>query len=47
MRLFKNPFFCGTHLVYRRKGEVFVRELIQSAREKWGYFPQAKKPVRE
>jgi hypothetical protein len=40
MRLFKNPFFRGTHLVYQQKGEAFVRELIQAVREKWGYFPR-------
>lgn len=40
MNFFQNPFFRGTHIIYQYKGEKFVQDLIQTAREKWGYFLQ-------
>jgi hypothetical protein len=33
--LFRNPFFLGTHRVYRLRGEAYVRELIQHVCAKW------------
>ena len=28
MRLFKNPYYAGAHMVYQSRGEEFVRGLI-------------------
>ena len=28
MRLFRHPFYAGAHMVYERRGEAFVRGLI-------------------
>jgi hypothetical protein len=39
LRLFKNPVYSGTHMVFEQRGEAFVRELIASVRDQWGYFP--------
>lgn len=35
LHLFKSPFFAGSHLIYRRKGEGYVRALIEEIRAKW------------
>lgn len=35
-RLFQDPFYAGTHAVYRARGEAYVRELIQRVRSAWG-----------
>ena len=35
MTLFTNPMFMATHRIYRQKGEVFVRELIQKTQARW------------
>ncbi|MFQ5856264.1 MAG: hypothetical protein ACE5LU_11535 [Anaerolineae bacterium] len=36
--LFRNPFFGVTHSIYCQKGEDYVRDLIASVREQWGYW---------
>lgn len=28
LRLFKNPLYMGAHLIYRQRGEEFVRQII-------------------
>lgn len=33
--LFRNPFFLGTHRVYRLRGEEYVRTLIRSVLARW------------
>jgi len=30
LRLFASPYFSGTHAIYRRRGEAFVRSIIRS-----------------
>ncbi|GIW56887.1 MAG: hypothetical protein KatS3mg082_3291 [Nitrospiraceae bacterium] len=30
LRMFASPYFVGTHEIYRRRGESFVREIIRS-----------------
>jgi hypothetical protein len=38
LRLFKNPFYRGSHMIYRIKGEEYVLKMIEEARKKWGNF---------
>ena len=35
MTLFTNPMFMATYRIYRQKGEVYVRELIQRTEKNW------------
>ena len=28
LRLFQNPYYVGAHLIYRQRGEEFVRQII-------------------
>ncbi len=35
LHLFKSPFFAGSHLIYRRKGEGYVLALMEEIRAKW------------
>jgi len=28
LRLFRNPFYAGAHIIYRQRGEEFVRQII-------------------
>lgn len=37
IRLFRNPFYQGTHLLYRLKGEEYARHLIRTIRKQWGF----------
>jgi hypothetical protein len=30
LRLFQSPYFAGTHAILQRRGDAFVRELINS-----------------
>jgi hypothetical protein len=30
LRMFTSPYFTGTHAIYRRRGEAFVRDIIRS-----------------
>lgn len=36
LQLFQSPFYGGTHAIYRKKGEEYVRALIAKVREQWG-----------
>ena len=35
IKVFQSPFYHGPNLVYRQKGEKFVREVIQQAKTMW------------
>lgn len=36
LALFRNPYYLGMNLVYRSKGEPFVREVIGDVFARWG-----------
>lgn len=36
LRLFREPFFAGTHAIYLNRGEPWVTDLIARVRSKWG-----------
>jgi hypothetical protein len=38
LRFFQHPFYQATHLIYRERGEVYVKALIQRIKEKWGLW---------
>ena len=38
LHLFRDPFYRGTHQIYREKGEEHILALIFRLREKWGYW---------
>src|SRR3990167_8223541 len=33
LELFQNPFYSGPHMVWKQKGDAFVMEIIQDARQ--------------
>ena len=33
--LFRSPFYAGLHVIWRRRGEAWVRALIAEARLRW------------
>ncbi len=33
--LFRSPYYSATHQIYRRRGEVYVKERIQQLSEAW------------
>ena len=35
MALFRSPFYAGLHVVWRRRGEPWVRAEIASSRDRW------------
>ncbi len=35
--LFRNPFYLATHRIYKEKGEKYLRRLIATVRQNWGY----------
>ncbi len=35
LEMFKNPFYVGPHLIWRQKGETFVRGIISEAANIW------------
>lgn len=37
LRLFRSPFFAGTHALWRLHGEARIRQLIREARARWGW----------
>ncbi len=41
LELFRNPFYQGTHRIYREKGEEFVTALIARMRAQWSLRPGA------
>ena len=38
LALFRNPFYRGPHLIYRARGEDFVRAVIAEARARWSVW---------
>lgn len=36
LQLFRSPFYGGTHAIYKKRGEEYVRALITRVREQWG-----------
>jgi hypothetical protein len=36
LALFRSPFYAGLHVIWRRRGETWVRGLIAATRERWG-----------
>ncbi|MDE2089200.1 MAG: hypothetical protein KGJ12_04195 [Gammaproteobacteria bacterium] len=40
LELFKNPFYLGTHRIYREKGEQYVTALIARLRDEWSLRPR-------
>lgn len=40
LHLFQKSAFSGTNMVYKAKGEDYVRGLIQKVRERWGIVPK-------
>ncbi len=41
LELFRNPFYLGTHRIYKEKGEEFVTALIARLRDEWSLRPRA------
>ena len=37
LHLFKSPFHGGTHAIYKKKGEEYVKALIEKVRSRWGF----------
>ncbi|MBI2167043.1 MAG: hypothetical protein HYU34_02225 [Candidatus Omnitrophica bacterium] len=35
LAMFKNPFYQGPYLVWQAKGEVYVNQMIQQAKQMW------------
>ena len=35
LQMFKNPFYQGPHLVWKQKGDEFIRQVIQEAMKMW------------
>jgi len=35
LALFRNPFYRTPHIIYRARGEGFVRQLIEEVRARW------------
>lgn len=33
--LFRSPFYAGLHVIWRRRGEAWVRALIADERQRW------------
>jgi len=36
LALFRSPFYRTPHLIYRARGEEYVRQLIEEVRGRWG-----------
>jgi len=36
MQLFRSPFYAVLHVIYRRRGEAWVRALLAETRVRWG-----------
>ena len=36
LAMFRNPFFCGAHAIYRARGEDWLKGVIQRVRAQWG-----------
>jgi len=36
LELFRNPFYRGPHMIYRARGEAYVRAVIAETRARWG-----------
>jgi hypothetical protein len=35
LALFRSPFYAGLHVIWRRRGELWVRDLIAQNRARW------------
>jgi hypothetical protein len=35
LALFRSPFYAGLHVIWRRRGEAWVRDLIAETRARW------------
>lgn len=40
LTLFKKSLFAGTNIIYKTKGDDYIKGLIQKARERWGIVPK-------
>ena len=36
LALFRSPFYAGLHVIWRRRGEAWVRRLMATTRVRWG-----------
>lgn len=46
LAFFRSPFYAGLHVVWRRRGEAWVRERITAARARWHRAPDGtRRPV--
>jgi hypothetical protein len=43
LALFRNPFYRTPHLIYRARGEEYVRHLIEQVGARWGVWQMAVK----
>jgi hypothetical protein len=37
LALFRDPFYAGSHAIWRSRGDEYVRGLIHRGRECWGF----------
>ncbi len=35
--LFRDPFYAGSHAIWKSRGDGYVRELIERGRAHWGF----------
>lgn len=38
LALFRDPFYRTPHMIYRARGEEYVRQLIEQVRARWGIW---------
>ena len=41
LALFRNPFYRTPHMIYRARGEAYVRRVIEQVRARWGVWQMA------
>ena len=41
LALFRDPFYRTPHMIYRARGEEYVRQLIEQVRARWGIWQTA------
>ena len=46
LALFRNPFYRAPHLIYRLRGEGYVKELIAETAARWGVWRTERKEAR-
>jgi hypothetical protein len=37
LQLFREPFYAGAHAIWKRRGEEYVKSLVDRGRERWGF----------